>query len=76
MASAWRWPAPVGAATSTFEFFHEWKRLDEDQPGAVDLETLLKGVAAKSALMDVFENFIVFDDSSGRAGRSPAMPSR
>ena len=24
-------------------FFREWKRLDEDEPGVVDMETLLKG---------------------------------
>jgi type I restriction enzyme R subunit len=59
--------AKLGAVTSQFEHFHEWKRLDEDQAGAVDMETLLKGVCAKTALMDVFENFIVFDDSSGKA---------
>lgn len=59
--------AKLGAVTSPFEHFHEWKRLDEDEAGAVDMETLLKGVCAKTALMDLFENFIVFDDSSGKA---------
>ena len=59
--------AKLGATTSRFEHFHEWKRLDEDEAGAVDMETLLKGVGTKEALMDLFENFIVFDDSSGKA---------
>ena len=51
--------------TSRFEHFHEWKRLAEDEPGAVDMETLLKGICDKSNFLDLFENFIVFDDSSG-----------
>lgn len=59
--------AKLGAVSGAFEHFHEWKRLEESEPGVVDMETLLKGVCAKAALMDVFENFIVFDDSSGKA---------
>jgi len=31
------------------------------------METMLKGVCAKQNFMDIFENFIVFDDSSGEA---------
>lgn len=61
--------AKLGAAFSPFEHFHEWKRLDEDEPGVVDLETLLKGVCSRTAVMDLFENFIVFDDSSGKAAK-------
>ena len=57
--------AKLGSVTSRFEHFHEWKRLAEDQPGAVHMETLLKGVCDKSNLMDLLENFIVFDDSAG-----------
>ena len=33
--------AKVGTMGSKFEFFHEWKRLKEDEVGAVDLETML-----------------------------------
>ncbi len=36
--------------------------MEEDQPGAVDMETLLKGVCAKANFLDLVENFIVFDD--------------
>ena len=56
----------VGAPiTSKWEHFHEWKRLAEDEPGAVDMETLLKGVCDKRNFMDLLENFILFDSSSG-----------
>ncbi len=56
--------AKLGSLSSRFEHFHEWKRLEEDQPGAVDMETLLKGVCAKANFLDLVENFIVFDDSA------------
>ena len=58
--------AKIGSVSSKFGHFHEWKRLAEDEPGAVSMETLLKGVFDKRNLMDIVENFIVFDDSSGK----------
>ncbi len=57
--------AKIGSVTSRFEHFHEWKRLIEDEPGVVDMETLLKGVCEKKNFMDLFENFILFDDPLG-----------
>ena len=57
--------AKLGTISSKYEHFHEWKRLAEDEPGVVDMETLLKGVCQKENLLDLFENFIVFDDSAG-----------
>ncbi len=58
--------AKIGTITSKWGHFHEWKRLAEEQPGVVDMETLLKGVCDKSNFMDILENFIVFDDSAGQ----------
>ncbi|MBC8344728.1 MAG: type I restriction endonuclease subunit R [Candidatus Marinimicrobia bacterium] len=57
--------AKVGSITAGFDHFHEWKRLSESEPGVVDMETLLKGVCHKHNFMDIFENFILYDDSSG-----------
>ena len=57
--------AKIGSVTSRFEYFHEWKRLIEDEPGVVDMETLLKGICVKKNFMDLFENFILFDDPLG-----------
>ena len=57
--------ARIGSITSRWEHFHEWKRLAEEEPGAVDMETLLKGVCDKRSFMDLVESFIVFDESSG-----------
>ncbi len=56
--------AKLGSMTSRFEHFQEWKRLAEDESGAVNMETLLKGVCDKCNFMDLLENFIVFDDST------------
>lgn len=58
--------ARLGSLSSRYEHFHEWKRLDEDEPGVVDMETLLKGICTKTNFLDLCENFIVFDDSSGK----------
>jgi len=54
--------AKIGSITSKFEHFHEWKRLEEDEAGRVDFETLLIGVCSKRNFMDLFENFIFFDE--------------
>ena len=57
--------ARIGSITSRWGHFHEWKRLAEDEPGAVDMETLLKGVCDRRNFLDLVENFILFDESSG-----------
>jgi len=57
--------AKIGTITSKWEHFHEWKRLAEQEPSVVDMETLLKGVCDKRNFMDLVENFILFDESSG-----------
>lgn len=61
--------AKVGTLGSKYEFFHEWKRLKEDDVGAVDLETMLLGICNKQNFMDLFENFILFDHSGGRTAK-------
>ena len=58
--------AKIGSVSSKFEHFNDWKRLHEDSPGVVDMETLLKGTCSKSNLMDIFENYILFDESTGK----------
>ena len=58
--------ATIGSLTAGYEHFHEWKRLSESDLGVVDMETLLKGICDKKNFMDIFENFIIYDDSSGK----------
>ena len=56
----------VGTITSAYEHFHEWKKIkDEKEVGKVSLETIIKGTCEQSQLLDIIENFILFDDSRG-----------
>lgn len=57
--------AKVGTVTSPFKFFLDWKRITEEEEGVVSLDTLLRGTCSKENLMDLFENFLLFDDSGG-----------
>ncbi len=57
--------AKLDSLSSRFKHFRDWKRLDEDDVGAVSMETLLKGVCATQQFMDLFENYILFDESGG-----------
>ena len=58
--------AKVGTLGSKYEFFHEWKRLKEEDEGNVALETMLRGICRKENFLDLFENFILYDHSDGR----------
>ncbi|KAB1067956.1 type I restriction endonuclease subunit R [Tamlana haliotis] len=53
----------VGSFTSKFEHYHEWKRIKEEEEGIISLETVIKGTCDKKNLLDIFENFILYDDS-------------
>lgn len=55
--------AKVGTLGSKYEFFHEWKRLAEEDQGSVALETMLRGICKKGNFLDLFENFILYDHS-------------
>lgn len=55
--------ARYGSVTSKWEHFAEWKRNDEREKGNVDAEVLLNGMLSKDRLLDLFENFVLFDDS-------------
>ncbi len=55
--------AKYGPITSDWGRYSEWKRNDEREAGSVDAQTLLDGMLAKDRLIDLLENFILFDDS-------------
>ncbi len=61
--------ARYGSITSEWEHFHEWKRLDEADKGSVDAEILLNRMLAHDRLLDIVENFILFDESKRGATR-------
>lgn len=57
--------AKAGTITSPYKFFLEWKRITEEEEGKVSLDTMLRGICSKENLMDIFENFLLYDDSGG-----------
>ena len=61
--------AKIGTLGSKYEFFHEWKRLAESDPGSVALETMLRGICRKENFLDLLENFILYDHSGGRTAK-------
>ncbi|RCK31275.1 DEAD/DEAH box helicase [Thalassospira profundimaris] len=58
--------AKIGSITAKYEHFSDWKRLAEGDKGVVQMETLLKGVCKRENFLDIFENFTLFDDSTGK----------
>lgn len=57
--------AKVGTITSPYKFFLDWKRITEEEEGIVSMDTVLRGTCSKENLLDIFENFLLFDDSGG-----------
>src|SRR5256712_5982359 len=66
--------ARYGSITSKWDHFVEWKRNAEKDKGRVDAEALLDGMLNKERLLDLVENFILFDDS--RAGGTRKIVAR
>lgn len=58
-----------GSVTAPYEFFNEWKKeKSEDDVAKTDLATIIRGVCDKGRMLDIFENFVLFDESgSGEA---------
>ncbi len=61
--------ARYGSITSQWEHFSEWKRSDEKDKGSVEAQVLLDGMLAHDRLLDLVENFILFDASKPGAAR-------
>ena len=59
--------ARYGSITSGWGHFNDWKRLDEDDAGSLQAERLLNGMLAHDRLLDLVENFILFDQSKSGA---------
>ncbi|MDF3841398.1 type I restriction endonuclease subunit R [Pseudomonas citronellolis] len=56
----------VGSTFSPWEHLFEWKRInDEVEKGVVSLETAIRGIGEPSRLLDIVENFTVFEDVAG-----------
>ena len=55
----------IGSITSKFEHYSDWKRISEEEEGIVSLDNIVKGVCHKDRLLDLLENFILYDTSKG-----------
>jgi type I restriction enzyme R subunit len=56
----------VGTMTAEWEHFAEWKKInDEGEEGVVSLETMIRGMCDKRKMLDLVENFTLFDESRG-----------
>lgn len=58
--------AKAGSVTAPWEHYADWKKInDEGETGIVDLETLVRATCTKERLLDIVENFTIFQDSAG-----------
>lgn len=56
----------IGTLTSEWEHFFEWKRIsNEEEQRKVSLETALRGLCDRARLLDIIENFVVFEETKG-----------
>jgi type I restriction enzyme R subunit len=56
----------VGSVTAGWEHYAEWKKVgSEDEAGRVSLETMLRGVCEPARLLDLMENFTLFQEVPG-----------
>jgi type I restriction enzyme R subunit len=56
----------IGTLTSEWEHFFEWKRVtDEEEAGSTSLETAIRGLCDKARLLDMVENFTLFEEARG-----------
>ncbi len=59
-----------GSITSPFEFFNDWKKVSsEEDETKNDITTMIRGICDKARLLDIFENFVLYDTSKGRVSK-------
>ena len=63
----------VGTLSSEYEHYNEWKKVEsEDEQSSVNLETVIKGTCDKKRLLDIVENFTLFDSSRSKLIKATA----
>ena len=60
----------MGPSHAPFEAFAPWKRLEEDGPESVALETLLRATCEPARFLDLVENFLLFEERAAGCARS------
>ena len=62
--------AKIGSMTAGFEHFAEWKKIDEEkEPGLISLETMIRGTCDQRKLLDLVENFTIYDERKGELNK-------
>ena len=58
--------AKFGTITSKWEHFSDWKKIDdENDKGIISADILMKGMCSKKNLLDIIENFTLFQETKG-----------
>jgi len=58
--------AKVGSVTAPWEHFNDWKKIDdESEPGLISLDTVIRAVCTKNRIIDLAENFTIFEEGAG-----------
>ncbi len=56
----------IGSLTSSWEHFSEWKKINsEGEQGIISLETILRGTCDPRRLLDLVENFVLYEEANG-----------
>ncbi len=56
--------ARIGSMTAGFEHFSEWKKIDDEkESGLISLDTMIRGVCEKRKLLDLVENFTIYNEA-------------
>jgi type I restriction enzyme R subunit len=56
----------IGTITADYEHFNAWKKINsEGEEGIVSIETIIKGTCEQRRLLDILENFILYQDTGG-----------
>jgi len=56
----------IGSITAAWDHFATWKKItSEGETGIISLETLVRGTCERARLLDLMENFILFDAARG-----------
>jgi type I restriction enzyme R subunit len=58
--------ARIGSMTAGYEHFSEWKKIDDEkESGLISLDTMIRGVCEKRKLLDLVENFTIYNEAKG-----------
>lgn len=59
-----------GSVTSPFEYFNEWKKVNsEEDETKNDIATIINGICHKGRMLDILENFVLFDTGKGKVSK-------